>query len=92
MNDTKRRCGEPAARGRCTFNATELKQLLGSAPVFKGGVVQSTPDRRLIERAKRGDTGAFEAVLAPVIDVAHRYACALLSDSDLAEDAVEVPR
>lgn len=51
--------------------------------------MQSTPDRRLIERAKQGDAGAFEAVLAPVIDAAHRYACALLHDSDLAEDAVQ---
>lgn len=34
--------GEPAASGRCTFHATELQHLLGllgSAPVFKSGVV-----------------------------------------------------
>jgi RNA polymerase sigma-70 factor (ECF subfamily) len=51
--------------------------------------VESTAEQQLVTRAKRGDTLAFEAILAPLIDPAHRFACALLHDPDLAEDAVQ---
>jgi RNA polymerase sigma factor (sigma-70 family) len=52
-------------------------------------VDSSTTEQRLIAAAKQGDVGAFEAILGPVIAAAHRYACALLQDPDLAEDAVQ---
>jgi RNA polymerase sigma-70 factor, ECF subfamily len=51
--------------------------------------VESTAEQQLVTRAKRGDTAAFEAILAPLIDPAHRLACALLRDPALAEDAVQ---
>lgn len=51
--------------------------------------MESTAEQRLVTRAKGGDTVAFEAILAPLIDPAHRFACALLHDPDLAEDAVQ---
>lgn len=40
-------------------------------------------------RAKRGDVAAFEVILGPAIDPAYRFACALLHDPNLAEDAVQ---
>jgi RNA polymerase sigma-70 factor (ECF subfamily) len=51
--------------------------------------VESVAEQQLVTRAKGGDTQAFEAILAPLIDPAHRYACALLHDPDLAQDAVQ---
>jgi RNA polymerase sigma-70 factor (ECF subfamily) len=51
--------------------------------------VESIAEQQLVTRAKGGDTQAFEAILAPLIDPAHRYACALLHDPDLAQDAVQ---
>jgi RNA polymerase sigma-70 factor (ECF subfamily) len=52
-------------------------------------VNSSATEQQLIAEAKRGDVRAFEAILGPVIAAAHRYACALLQDPDLAEDAVQ---
>jgi RNA polymerase sigma-70 factor (ECF subfamily) len=52
-------------------------------------VDSSTTEQRQIAAAKQGDVGAFEAILGPVIAAAHRYACALLQEPDLAEDAVQ---
>jgi RNA polymerase sigma-70 factor (ECF subfamily) len=43
----------------------------------------------LIERAKSGDLNAFEEILTPLVEPAHRFACALLQDPQLAEDAVQ---
>jgi RNA polymerase sigma-70 factor, ECF subfamily len=51
--------------------------------------VESVAEQQLVTRAKGGDTQAFETILAPLIDPAHRYACALLHDPDLAQDAVQ---
>jgi RNA polymerase sigma-70 factor, ECF subfamily len=51
--------------------------------------VESNAEQQLVTRAKGGDTLAFEAILAPLIDPAHRFACALLRDPALAEDAVQ---
>jgi RNA polymerase sigma-70 factor, ECF subfamily len=51
--------------------------------------VESIAEQHLVTRAKGGDTEAFEAILAPLIDPAHRYACALLHDPGLAQDAVQ---
>jgi len=51
--------------------------------------VESTTEPQLVARAKAGDTAAFEGLLAPHIDRAHRLACALLQDPSLAEDAVQ---
>jgi RNA polymerase sigma factor (sigma-70 family) len=51
--------------------------------------VESTAEQQLVTRARGGDTVAFEAILAPLIDPAHRLACALLHDPDLAKDAVQ---
>jgi RNA polymerase sigma-70 factor (ECF subfamily) len=51
--------------------------------------VEITPEQQLIAQAKRGDVDAFEAILGPSIDPANRYACALLHDPSLAEDAVQ---
>lgn len=31
----------------------------------------------LVERAKSGDLDAFEAILTPLVEPAHRFACAL---------------
>lgn len=47
------------------------------------------PEHALIARAKKGDVEAFEAILGPAINAAHRYASALLGDPNLAEDAVQ---
>jgi RNA polymerase sigma-70 factor (ECF subfamily) len=43
----------------------------------------------LVARARQGDTLAFEALLAPVVEPAHRLAKGLVHDSQLAEDAVQ---
>jgi RNA polymerase sigma factor (sigma-70 family) len=51
--------------------------------------VESSPEQQLVTRAQGGDTVAFEAILAPLIDPAHRLASALLHDPDLAKDAVQ---
>jgi RNA polymerase sigma-70 factor (ECF subfamily) len=48
-----------------------------------------TPEQQLIAQAKRGDVDAFEAILETSITPAHKYACALLHDPSLAEDAVQ---
>lgn len=50
--------------------------------------MDTTPEQ-LIARAKAGDAAAFEALLAPLIETAHRFASAMLQDPDLAEDAVQ---
>jgi RNA polymerase sigma-70 factor (ECF subfamily) len=46
-------------------------------------------ERDTVERAKAGDTAAFEVLLEPLIEPAHKLACGLLHDSYLAEDAVQ---
>jgi RNA polymerase sigma-70 factor (ECF subfamily) len=51
--------------------------------------VESIAEQQLVTRAKGGDMEAFEAILRPLIEPAHRYACALLHDPDLAQDAVQ---
>jgi len=51
--------------------------------------VEITPEQQLVARARRGDVEAFESILATSIGSAHRYACALLHDPSLAEDAVQ---
>lgn len=51
--------------------------------------MEITPEQQLIAQAKRGDVDAFEAILGASITPAHRYACALLHDTSLAEDAVQ---
>jgi len=51
--------------------------------------VASSAEQQLVTRAQGGDVVAFEAILAPLIDPAHRLACALLQEPDLAKDAVQ---
>jgi RNA polymerase sigma-70 factor (ECF subfamily) len=51
--------------------------------------VETIPEQQLIARAKRGEVEAFEAILGPSITHAHRLACAILHDPNLAEDAVQ---
>jgi RNA polymerase sigma-70 factor (ECF subfamily) len=51
--------------------------------------VESTAEQQLVIDAKGGDVAAFEAILAPLIEPAHRFATALLQDPDLAKDAVQ---
>lgn len=51
--------------------------------------MDSTAEQQLVTRARGGDTLAFEAILSPLIDPAHRLASALLQDPDLAKDAVQ---
>jgi RNA polymerase sigma factor (sigma-70 family) len=49
----------------------------------------SADEQVLIDRAKRGDDKAYERLLAPLVEPAHKLACGLLHDSHLAEDAVQ---
>ena len=51
--------------------------------------MEISSEQQLIARAKSGEIEAFEAILRPSIDAAHRYACAILHDPSLAEDAVQ---
>lgn len=51
--------------------------------------METAQEQLLIARAKQGDVEAFEAILRPSINAAHRFACGLLHDPDLAEDAVQ---
>ena len=51
--------------------------------------MENTSEQQLIAQATEGDTTAFEAILAPLVDPAYRFACALLQDPDLAQDAVQ---
>ncbi len=51
--------------------------------------MENTPEHQLIAQARRGDVEAFEAILEGSITPAHKYACALLHDPSLAEDAVQ---
>lgn len=51
--------------------------------------MESTAEQQLVIDAKGGDVAAFEAILAPLIEPAHRFATALLQDPDLAKDAVQ---
>jgi RNA polymerase sigma-70 factor (ECF subfamily) len=43
----------------------------------------------LLERARRGDPHAFEAMLRPLIQPAYRLALAMLGEREAAEDAVQ---
>lgn len=43
----------------------------------------------VLERARRGDQHAFEAMLRPVIQPAYRLSLAMLGDREAAEDAVQ---
>ena len=43
----------------------------------------------LLERARRGDPQAFEAVVRPLIQPAYRLALAMLGEREAAEDAVQ---
>jgi RNA polymerase sigma-70 factor (ECF subfamily) len=43
----------------------------------------------LLERARRGDQHAFEAILRPMIQPAYRLALAMLGEREAAEDAVQ---
>lgn len=49
----------------------------------------SADEQVLVDRARRGDDRAFERLLAPLVEPAHKLACGLLHDSHLAEDAVQ---
>ncbi|HLQ16997.1 MAG TPA: RNA polymerase sigma factor [Candidatus Eisenbacteria bacterium] len=51
--------------------------------------MESTAEQELVIAAKGGDIAAFEAILVPLIEPAHRFATALLQDPDLAKDAVQ---
>ena len=51
--------------------------------------MDTSPDQQLIVRAKHGDLDAFEAILAPALEKAYRYASAMLHEPNLAEDAVQ---
>ena len=51
--------------------------------------MESTAEQELVIAAKGGDLAAFEAILVPLIEPAHRFATALLQDPDLAKDAVQ---
>lgn len=51
--------------------------------------METTSEQQLIARAKGGEVEAFEAILVPSINTAHRFAWALLHDANLAEDAVQ---
>jgi len=44
---------------------------------------------RILERAKAGDSQAFEELLTPVLEVAFRLAMTMLNDRGAAEDAVQ---
>jgi RNA polymerase sigma-70 factor (ECF subfamily) len=51
--------------------------------------VETPAEQRLVARARLGDIDAFEAMLEPAIPIGHRFACGLLHDASLAEDAVQ---
>ena len=51
--------------------------------------METTAERRLAALARQGDLDAFEAMLAPAVPIGHRFACGLLRDPALAEDAVQ---
>jgi RNA polymerase sigma factor (sigma-70 family) len=46
-------------------------------------------EQLLIARAKRGDDVAYEQLLAPLVEPAHKLACGLVHDTHLAEDVVQ---
>lgn len=48
-----------------------------------------TTGQELIDRSLAGDRGAFEELIAPLVDPAYRLACGMLLDRDEAEDAVQ---
>jgi RNA polymerase sigma-70 factor (ECF subfamily) len=52
-------------------------------------VGQRVPAADPLREAKAGDAGAFEALLAPVLDTAFRLAITMLNDRAAAEDAVQ---
>lgn len=52
-------------------------------------MASQTASLTAIQAAKEGDEAAFELLLEPLLAQAHRLACALLRDSQLAEDAVQ---
>ncbi len=43
----------------------------------------------VIKAAKAGDEAAFDRLLEPLVQPAYRFACAMLHDDQLAEDAVQ---
>lgn len=66
-----------------------LKHFRGALPVYNGEVVDQAAEQQHIARALDGDGSSFEALLAEVLVPGHRFACALLHDAALAEDAVQ---
>lgn len=51
--------------------------------------MDQTAEQQLVVQALAGDAGAFESLLADILVPAHRFACAMLHDAGLAEDAVQ---
>jgi RNA polymerase sigma-70 factor (ECF subfamily) len=45
--------------------------------------------QELIDRSLAGDRGAFEELIAPLVEPGYRLACGMLLDRDEAEDAVQ---
>src|SRR5215467_3710188 len=48
-----------------------------------------TPETSLVARARRGDAGAFDALIGPWIEPAWRFAAASLRDPEEARDVVQ---
>ncbi len=53
------------------------------------GEGMEVPHNDLVREAKAGDEAAFESLLRPLIEPAHRLACGMLQDPQAAEDAVQ---
>ena len=46
-------------------------------------------DTRLVERSKKGDSGAFDALISPLVARLHGVALRMLHDVDAADDATQ---
>lgn len=66
-----------------------LQQLRAIGPYRGCRRMDSDGEQLLIARAKRGDDVAYEQLLAPLVEPAHKLACGLLYDTHLAEDVVQ---
>src|SRR5690349_18416198 len=61
----------------------------GAAPAAKPGISRILSDRRLVERATRGDSRAFATIYERHGQALYRYCMAILGDPQDAQDALQ---
>lgn len=76
--------------GRISVGNRETAQVAPQPPITKGRGVSNSPDRQaLLERAKAGDKGAFEQLIAPLLNRYYGLAYQMMGNQEDASDVVQ---